>query len=192
MKTFPALSGLPNLGTLVLSGNELTAFPVLSGLPSLQSVDLSTNQIADLSNVTTVPSLHWLYLGENLLTTINPLTNALAPSLYYVDLRHNFLDTNAASQASAVLLQLQNQGVYAVYLPQQTLAQPSFSAGSAWVAGQFQFTISSLPAQVYQVQTSTDLINWTVLATVTNTAGTLLVADPSPPAPEKFYRLLEQ
>jgi hypothetical protein len=57
---------------------------------------------------------------------------------------------------------------------------------------QFQFTINSLPAQVYQVQSSTDLIHWTPLTTVTNTTGTLQFADPSPSVPAKFYRLLEQ
>jgi hypothetical protein len=45
---------------------------------------------------------------------------------------------------------------------------------------------------VYQVQTSADLIHWTPLTTVTNTTGALQVADPSPSATAKFYRLLEQ
>jgi internalin A len=192
MTALPALSGLPNLGFLVLSGNQLAAFPVLGGLPNLQTLDLSTNRITDLSNITTVPSLRWLYLGENFLATINPLTAPLAPGLYYADLRHNFLDTTPSSQASAVILQLQNQGVGVDYLPQQTLLPPSLTSPVQSGPNQFQFTINSLPAQVYQVQSSTDLIHWTPLTTVTNTTGTLQFADPSPSVPAKFYRLLEQ
>jgi Leucine-rich repeat (LRR) protein len=192
MKTLPALSGLPGLGFLVLSGNELAAFPVLSGLANLQTLDLSTNRITDLSNITTVPSLRWLYLAENLLTTIGPLTAPSAPDLYDVDLRHNFLDTNSASAASAVVLQLRSEGVSVDYLPQQTLTRPSLSAPLQLGVNQFQFTINSLPAQVYQVQSSTDLIHWTGLTTVTNASGTLQVTDPSPAVAAKFYRLLEQ
>ncbi|MGD0210738.1 MAG: Do family serine endopeptidase, partial [Desulfomonilia bacterium] len=123
-----------------------------------RTLDLSTNQITDLSNITTVPSLRWLYLAENYLTTINPLTAALAPNLYDVDLRHSFLDTNPSSQASAVILQLQTEGVTVDYLPQQTLTSPSLSAPMQAGVNQFRFTINSLPAQVYQVQSSTDLI----------------------------------
>jgi hypothetical protein len=153
-------------------------------------VDLSTNQIADLSNITTDPALQWLNLAENRLTTIGALT--LATGLYQVDLSHNFLDTNPNSQASAVVQQLRNSGVYVTWLPQQTLAKPSLSDPLLSGASQFQFTINSPAAQVYQVQTSADLIHWTPWATVTNTTGALQVADPSLAASAKFYRLLEQ
>jgi Leucine-rich repeat (LRR) protein len=153
-------------------------------------VDLSTNQITDLSNVSTDPSLHWLYLAENLLTDISPLT--FAPALYYVDLRHNFLDTTSGSVASNVIETLQTTGVGVDYLPQQTLVQPSLGGPSQLGPDQFQFTITSPPAQAYQVQTSTDLTHWSVLTTLTNATGVLPFTDPSPSVPAKFYRLLEQ
>jgi Leucine-rich repeat (LRR) protein len=183
---------LPNLNSLDLSGNQLTAFPVLSGLPSLQSLNLSTNLITDLSNINTLPSLRWLYLAENPLTDIGPLTAAGAPPLYYVDLRHDFLNLAAGSAASDVIQQLQNQSVAVDYIPQQSLTRPTLSAPLQLGVNQFQFTISSPPALVYQVQWSADLIHWTPLTTVTNTAGLLQFTDPSPSLPAKFYRLLEQ
>jgi Leucine-rich repeat (LRR) protein len=186
MTTLPTLSGLPSLNYLVLSDNELTAFPALGGLPSLQTLYLSTNQITDLSNITTVPSLRWLYLAGNNLQVINPLESA---NLYYVDLTYNLLNTSPDSQASAVLHQLANNGVNAVYIPQQAATLPTLTLPLRLGGGQFQFTINSPPGQVFQVQVSTNLATWTLLRSVTNNTGVLTFTDSSAAGTHQFYRL---
>jgi Domain of unknown function (DUF5060)/Putative collagen-binding domain of a collagenase len=49
---------------------------------------------------------------------------------------------------------------------------------------------TGVPAALYQVQRSVDLIDWITLATVTAEAdGTIGFSDPSPPAGKAFYRL---
>jgi hypothetical protein len=59
-------------------------------------------------------------------------------------------------------------------------------------ANQFQFTITGPAAQVCQVLSSTNLLQWSLLTTVTNTNGTLQFIDTSPTISAKFYRVEEQ
>jgi len=56
--------------------------------------------------------------------------------------------------------------------------------------GLFHFTISSAAGTVLTVQASTNLVNWTQIAVVTNTTGTMDFADPaSATLPMRYYRV---
>jgi hypothetical protein len=56
--------------------------------------------------------------------------------------------------------------------------------------GLFHFTISSAPGAVLTVHASTNLINWTQIAVVTNVTGTMDFADPaSASLPRRYYRV---
>jgi hypothetical protein len=55
--------------------------------------------------------------------------------------------------------------------------------------GQFNFTIQSLAGNAVQIQTSTDLANWTTTSTLTNLTGTAAFTDPSANSQPRFYRL---
>jgi hypothetical protein len=62
-----------------------------------------------------------------------------------------------------------------------------------WTNGQFQFTISSDPGLALQIVASSEAMqapsNWTVLATLTNTTGTLPFTDTSAPSgAQRFYQ----
>jgi len=187
LTTFPILTGLPNLDWIVLSGNQLTAAPDLAGLPGVTTLDLGTNDLTDLSDLGGLPALHWLYLGGNDLQTIDTLTNI--PDLYYVDVRYNYLDLSAASQAMSIIQTLTGEGIYVYYQPQRTISGPSLS-GAEWLGnGQFQFTISGLAGQVLTVQSSSDLVHWSPLMEVTNTSGTVQFTDNSAFGNATFYRL---
>jgi hypothetical protein len=54
--------------------------------------------------------------------------------------------------------------------------------------GQFQLLVTGSPAQQYLIETSTNLADWSALATVTNTTGSVIFSDPSPSGPVRFYR----
>ncbi len=64
-------------------------------------------------------------------------------------------------------------------------------ADPAIVSGQMQFTVESEPGAVVQILTATNLSlsvsNWTRLATVTNTTGSLPYLDQSSSAQQRFY-----
>ena len=71
-------------------------------------------------------------------------------------------------------------------------SRPQLSGGRV-VGGRFQFSLSADAGSVFQIQQSTDLVNWSTLGSVTNVTGTVLFQDPGPAnAPHRFYRALQQ
>jgi hypothetical protein len=55
--------------------------------------------------------------------------------------------------------------------------------------GQFGFTIHSLAGNAVEIQTSTNLVNWSSLTTLTNMTGAVPFTDRTADAPHRFYRL---
>jgi len=55
-----------------------------------------------------------------------------------------------------------------------------------------QFTVNGQPDKVLDIQSSTDLVNWTSLFFRTNSTGRVLVADPAPDHDRQFYRAVQQ
>jgi hypothetical protein len=54
--------------------------------------------------------------------------------------------------------------------------------------GQFQFTVSSAPGQHLQILASSNLVNWTTNATLTNSTGTTNFTDSATGLSKRFYR----
>jgi hypothetical protein len=54
--------------------------------------------------------------------------------------------------------------------------------------GTFQFTLVGSPGLNYEIQISSNLINWSVLTTLSNVNGTLPVVDPSANSKYRYYR----
>jgi internalin A len=132
------LAGLVNLSTLYLSGNWLTnlaplsVLPVLTtldvascslsnlgslaGLTHLRSLSLAYDSAIDISSLTNLTSLYSLYLTANRLTNLNGLQNL--SGLSSVDLTRNLLDLSAGSLTLTTITNLQDQGVWVNYVPQ--------------------------------------------------------------------------
>ena len=71
-----------------------------------------------------------------------------------------------------------------------TPAPPRILAPSlVWTNGQFSFTLQSQAGSAVEIQASTNLVDWTSLATLTNQTGTLPFTDPDNTFPRRFYRL---
>jgi Leucine-rich repeat (LRR) protein len=188
LDSFPQLTGLPKLDWIVLTGNELTAAPNVAELTALTTLNLGTNDITDLSNLASQSSLRWLYLGGNNLQSINTLTNL--SGLLYVDVRYNLLNLASGSQAANVVQSLTAGDVYVLSQPQRSADSTSLT-GPVWMGGgQFQFTLSGPPGQVFTVETSTNLVTWSALSPITNTTGTTTFTDDTASGNARFFRLL--
>ena len=91
-----------------------------------------------------------------------------------------------------------NQGVYVVTQPNGTIQacyQPEppgppriLPASLGFTNGQFTFTLQSTSALRFEIQASTNLANWTNLATLTNVTGTISFIDSATNFKHRFYR----
>lgn len=81
-----ALSNLPELATLELRYNDITAIPSSLSLPKLEQADLRGNAISDISALPSMPVLERLDLSWNQLTTLPALN---LPKLDWLGLAHN-------------------------------------------------------------------------------------------------------
>ena len=132
------LAALTNLVTLYLSGNSPTNLAPLDGLPKLSNLDLTScllsnvsslapmtqlrylnltyDRITDVSALLGLTNLYSLYLSANRLTNITGLQNL--SGLYGVDLTRNLLDLSVGSLALTTITNLQTQGAWVNYEPQ--------------------------------------------------------------------------
>ena len=69
-----------------------------------------------------------------------------------------------------------------------TYAAPQLLSPQSRTPGQFQFTLSGERGQGFEILASTNLQNWAVLATLTNTTGSTNYVDSAPSLPRRFYR----
>jgi hypothetical protein len=60
--------------------------------------------------------------------------------------------------------------------------------GSSRSGNQFSFTLTGPTGQVVRIESSTNLLNWATIATLTNTAGSLPYTDPGASNVSRFYR----
>jgi len=61
------------------------------------------------------------------------------------------------------------------------------SASLVRTNGQFTFTLLSQAGSAVEIQTSTNLLSWTTLATLTNVIGTLPFTNPTAWFNQRFY-----
>ncbi len=55
-----------------------------------------------------------------------------------------------------------------------------------------QFDVSGQAGKVLDIQTSSNLVNWTSLLRTTNTTGTVTITDPDSNQAYRFYRAVQQ
>jgi hypothetical protein len=63
------------------------------------------------------------------------------------------------------------------------------AASLVWTNGQFSFTVQSQAGSAVEIQASTNLVDWTSLATLTNETGTLPFTDTDNTYTRRFYRV---
>jgi hypothetical protein len=67
---------------------------------------------------------------------------------------------------------------------ESNLVSPSFLSSPVFGAGEVEMIVASQPGDSVTIESSLDLKSWTILATATNLAGTVLFSAPAP-APVK-------
>ncbi len=71
-----------------------------------------------------------------------------------------------------------------------TNTTPLINVGSLnFSGGQTQFSFAGAAGNIYEVQTSTDLLNWNVLTSILLTGNTVTVTDPTSTSATRFYRV---
>jgi hypothetical protein len=60
------------------------------------------------------------------------------------------------------------------------------------VSNKLQFSLQGAPQQIYDVDVSTDLLNWTLFDTVTNSTGAVPLFDSTTNQATRFYRAVLQ
>jgi formylglycine-generating enzyme required for sulfatase activity len=179
--------GLTNLTGLYLPGNLLTNLTLPSDLTHLQFLDVGGSPLTILILPTGLINLRQLVLTAAHVTSIT-----LPPdltSLVELDLAANPLTTLvlseplAATTMAGTVASLRNQGVAVFTYPLDIhLIPPRQIVGG-------RLDISTVgPPGVYTLLVSTNLSTWTEFAVLTNTQGNAPFLDPTPLAPQKFYR----
>jgi len=137
------LLGLPNLNNLDLDDCPKVNFATLTNLPAMAWLHVASDGLQSVSFIAALTNLNGLWLDNNRLTSLDPLAalhvgelhvsnnrlgdiNVVEPmtnSLYYLDLRNNYLDVSPGTVAWTVITNLQDryagQNYTAVdYLPQ--------------------------------------------------------------------------
>jgi internalin A len=110
------LASLPTLTTLDLAACSLTNVAWLASLTGLRSLSLAYDFITDVSPLQGLTNLYSLYLSGNRLTNMSTLQNLAG--LRFVDVIRNLLDLSVGSLTMTTITNLQCQGVWVNYFPQ--------------------------------------------------------------------------
>jgi hypothetical protein len=185
-------AGPTNLAQINLSDNQLTTIVLPPGLEHLETLDLGGNRLTSLTLPPGLTHLTGLFLVGNLLTnlTLPPdmtqlqAVSFLANPLTTLVLSEPLAGSTNLSINLTTISTLQNQGlsVFIYPLTVQLIRIQLSPAG-------FQFEITGPPG-LYAVGSSTNLAltQFSKLAVVTNTLGTILFTDTTAPlSPLKFY-----
>jgi hypothetical protein len=114
---------------------------------------------------------------------VNPATSgAFVNGLWSGNVTVTQATTNVVLKADDGAGHLALSNPFNIITPLQLLS-PEWSGG-----GQFQCTVSGPPGQRLAVLASANLVNWTTIATLTNTTGTTLFTDPTSGLNRRFYR----
>jgi hypothetical protein len=71
-----------------------------------------------------------------------------------------------------------------------TITEPPSLGRAGMINGEFKFDLIGRVGEAFDVSTSSNLTDWVPWQTVTNTNRTMTVTDPSPNAPQRFYKAM--
>jgi hypothetical protein len=158
----PTVLSQPQNQTVVVGENASLAVTVAGDLPLIYQWLKNGTNLANGGRISGATS--------NVLTFANVLTNDTGT--------YSLLVTNACGTATS------SNAVLTV-----SVSPPQFVVGSARSSGgQFSFTLQSQPGLSFEIQASTNLVNWATVATLTNSSGTIPFTTPTAGFTRRFYR----
>ncbi|MDB6110643.1 MAG: Immunoglobulin I-set domain protein [Pedosphaera sp.] len=148
--------------------------------------------------ITTQPVGRMANQGAN--TTFSVTTGGTAPLAYLWRFNNSPIAAATSSSYTRTNLQPSDVGSYSVVITNAAGSVTSSSAGLvitqlkiaslASTNGGWRLTLTGAPGSGYEIQTSTNLTDWTLLATLVNTNGTLQYSDSvATNSPQRFYRV---
>lgn len=151
--------------------------PSIVTQPLSQTVSVGSSVSFSVSATGTVPRYQWFFNGAILVNATNPV--------YTI----SNVQTNHAGNYWVVVTNELGRATSAVaVLTVTTTVKPQFTIPELLSGGLIKLTIKGVPGQVYALETSTNLIDWTTLAVITNTNSSVVFQDSATNAPRRFYR----
>lgn len=120
LKEIASITSLVELKALDLSTNRIENIEGLEKLNKLRTLDLANNSLKDVTALSKLKNLEKLYLQGNKIEAVSPLVkNEGLKKGDLINVKNNFLDLSAGSQAMEDISALQERGVEVIYIPQR-------------------------------------------------------------------------
>jgi hypothetical protein len=155
--------------------------------PDAPTIDLAVGPVGQLRQLDTSPQTavawQWSLIRNPSASSASLSASNVRNPTFTPDVVDLYIFRLEATNAAGAIC-IRTLGFTAVPGPPSILA-PSL----VWTDGQFSFTLQSQAGSVLEIQASSNLVDWTSLATLTNQTGTLPFTDTDNTFPRRFYRL---
>jgi hypothetical protein len=155
--------------------------------PDVPTIDLAVGPVGQLRQLDTSPQTavawQWSLIRDPAASSASLSAANIRNPTFTPDVADLYIFRLQASNAAGAIC-IRTLAFTATPAPPRILA-----ASLVWTNGQFSFTLQSQPGSAVEIQASTNLVDWTSLATLTNETGTLPFTDPDKTFTRRFYRL---
>jgi len=169
------------------SGNNTIRIGTTNTCPDVPTIDLAVGPVGQLRHLDTSPqtAVAWQWsVIRRPADSVAPLSAAdVRNATFTPDVPDLYIFRLQATNAAGAIC-IRTLAFTATPGPPSILT-PSL----VWTNGQFSFTLQSQAGSVLEIQASTNLVDWTSLATLTNQTGTLPFTDTDNAFTRRFYRL---
>jgi hypothetical protein len=165
--------------------------------PDAPTIDLAVGPVGQLRQLDTSPKTalawHWRLIRDPSASSASLSAANVRNPTFTPDVADLYVFRLSATNAAGAIC-IRTLAFTAVPAPPGTRPAILLNDGSFGVrSNHFGFDVSAGTGQVVVVSTSTDLVNWTDLATNTAGASPFYFRDPAPPnSPYRFYRARAQ
>ncbi|MCX7871832.1 MAG: lamin tail domain-containing protein [Verrucomicrobiae bacterium] len=144
-----------------------------------QSLTVSPGDTATLSVSATGTALRyqWFFNGALVINATNPVLSISSVGTNHAGL-YWVIVTNELAKATSAVAQL----------TVSTVAKPQFMQPVLQADGSIKLTVKGVSNQIYAIDSSTNLVDWTPIVQMTNTNSVFTIFDVTTNAPRKFYR----
>jgi hypothetical protein len=169
------------------TGNNAIRIGTTNTCPDVLTIDLAVGPVGQLRQLDTSPQTAVAWQWSLIRRPSDSVAALSAPNVrsptFTPDVADLYVFQLQATNATGAIC-IRTLAFTAVPGPPSILT-PSLG----WTNGQFSFTLQSQAGSAVEIQASTNLVDWTSLATLTNQTGTLPFTDTDNTFTRRFYRL---
>jgi hypothetical protein len=171
------------------TGNNAIRIGTSNTCPDAPTIDLGVGPVGQLRQLDTSPQTavawQWSLIRDPADSVVSFSAANIRNPTFTPDVADLYIFRLEATNATGAIC-IGTLAFTAVPAPPGILA-PSL----VWTNGQFSFTLQSQAGSAVEIQASSNLVDWSSLATLTNQTGALPFTDTDNPFPQRFYRLLQ-